>query len=106
MESYGDRFRRDRYYEEEPRPRFDDPSKTLKHNLPEFHGKFDPEAYLEWESQVEKIFSLHNYSEGDKVKIALAEFRGNANTWWNDVLRKMRIARMGEVRSWDESGWY
>ncbi|XP_047978411.1 uncharacterized protein LOC125220295 [Salvia hispanica] len=94
--------RRDRYYEEEPRPRFDDPSKTLKHNLPEFHGKFDPEAYLEWESQVEKIFSLHNYSEGDKVKIALAEFRGNANTWWNDVLRKRRIARMGEVRSWDE----
>ena len=53
-------------------------------------------------TQVDKVFSLHNYSEGDKVKIALAEFRGLVNTWWNDMTRKRRLARLGEIRSWEE----
>ncbi|KAL1567339.1 hypothetical protein AAHA92_02828 [Salvia divinorum] len=102
VDPYGERFQRCRYYEEELEARFEDPSKTMRHSLPEFHGKFDPEAYLEWESQVDKNFALHNYSEGGKVKIALAEFRGHANTWWNDLMRMRRLARLGDVPSWAE----
>ncbi|KAL1532911.1 hypothetical protein AAHA92_32864 [Salvia divinorum] len=102
VEPYGDRFQRGGYYEEELEARFEDPSKTMRHSLPEFHGKFDPDAYLEWKSQADKIFSLHNYSEGDKVKIFLAEFRGHANTWWNDLMRRQRLARLGEVPSCEE----
>ncbi|XP_042016218.1 uncharacterized protein LOC121764229 [Salvia splendens] len=96
------RHGRYRNYEEEMEPRYDDPTKSIKHTFPEFHGKFDPEAYLEWESQMSKIFSLHNFSEGDKVKVAIAEFRGNADTWWNDTMRRRRMVRGGEVGSWAE----
>lgn len=67
--------------------RYDDPSRNFKHTIPEFHGKFEPDTYLEWESQVDKIFSLHNYSEEDKIKLVLAEFRGHANTWWTEIMR-------------------
>ncbi|XP_042027467.1 uncharacterized protein LOC121774676 [Salvia splendens] len=49
-----------------------------------------------------KIFSLHNFSEGDKVKVTIAEFRGNADTWWNDTMRRRRMVRGGEVGSWAE----
>ncbi|XP_042050223.1 uncharacterized protein LOC121795708, partial [Salvia splendens] len=96
------RHGRYRNYEEEMEPRYDDPTKSIKHTFPEFHGKFDPEAYLEWESQMSKIFSLHNFLEGDKVKVAIAEFRGNADTWWNDTMRRRRMVRGGEVGSWAE----
>ncbi|XP_042009033.1 uncharacterized protein LOC121757575 [Salvia splendens] len=96
------RHGRYRNYEEEMEPRYDDPTKSIKHTFPEFHGKFNPEAYLEWESQMSKIFSLHNFSEGDKVKVAIAEFRGNADTWWNDTMRRRRMVRGGEVGSWAE----
>ncbi|KAL1559734.1 hypothetical protein AAHA92_10043 [Salvia divinorum] len=99
VEPYGERFQRDGYYEEEFGARFEDLSKTMRHSLPEFHGKFDPEAYLDWESQVDKIFDLHNYAERDKVKIAIAEVRGHANTWWGDLIRRRRMDRRGDVPS-------
>jgi hypothetical protein len=42
--------------------------------IPTFHGKNDPEAYLEWEKKVELIFECHNYSEEKKVKLIVIEF--------------------------------
>ena len=51
---------------------------------------------------MDKIFSLHNYSEEDKVKLAITEFRGYANTWWSDLLRRRRATGRGVVRSWAE----
>ena len=61
----------------------------LKHKVPDFLGKSDPEAYLEWQTNIEKIFQLHRYSEGYKVKLAINEFRLDANVWWKDLNRRM-----------------
>ncbi|CAI9089811.1 OLC1v1024451C1 [Oldenlandia corymbosa var. corymbosa] len=74
----------------------------IKHQLPEFLGKADPDLYLEWETNVDKVFSLHNYSEQYKVGAAIAEFRQNANTWWLDVMRRRRRDGEGEVTTWRE----
>lgn len=41
---------------------------SIKMKVPSFHGKNDPEAYLEWEKKMELVFDCHNYSEMKKVK--------------------------------------
>ena len=46
----------------------------IKMKIPFFQGKFDPEAYFEWEKKMEFIFDGHNYSEAKKVKLAVIEF--------------------------------
>jgi len=40
---------------------------TIKLKIPNFQGKNDPEAYLEWEKKVDWIFDCHSYSEQKKV---------------------------------------
>jgi hypothetical protein len=42
--------------------------------IPSFHGRNDPEAYLERDKKIELIFYCHNYSEEKKVKLAVIEF--------------------------------
>ena len=36
--------------------------KSIKMKIPSFQGKSDPEAYLEWEKKVERVFDCHNYT--------------------------------------------
>ena len=42
---------------------------TIKLKIPNFQGKNDPEAYLEWEKKVDWIFDCHSYSEQKKNEI-------------------------------------
>lgn len=51
---------------------------------------------------MDKVFYIHNYYRGDKAKIVIMELRGHANTWWNDVMRKWRLTRLGDVQSWEK----
>ena len=53
---------------------------SIKMNSPSFQDKNDLEAYLEWESKVENVFEIHNYSEDKMVKLASVEFYGYALT--------------------------
>ena len=39
---------------------------NIKLKIPNFEGKNDPEAYLEWEKKVDWIFDCHSYSEQKK----------------------------------------
>ena len=53
---------------------------SIKMKIPSFQGKNDPEAYLEWESKVENVFEIHNYSEDKKIKLTTVEIYGYALT--------------------------
>ncbi|KAJ9557269.1 hypothetical protein OSB04_011883 [Centaurea solstitialis] len=75
---------------------------SIKMQIPSFQGKNDPEAYLEWESKVENIFGIHNYSEDKKVKLASVEFYGYALTWWDKLLLSRRRNEEQPVETWDE----
>ena len=48
----------------------------IKFIIPKFKGEQDPDAYIEWELKVDKIFRLHNYTEEKKVALASLEFEG------------------------------
>jgi hypothetical protein len=61
----------------------DDSCSGIKMKVPSFHGKFDPEAYLEWEKKMELVFDCRDYSKAQKVKIAVIEFTNYAMIWWD-----------------------
>ncbi|KAL4363511.1 hypothetical protein GQ457_04G028980 [Hibiscus cannabinus] len=71
-------------------------------NIPPFHGKIYPEAYLEWEKKIEHIFECHNYSERKKVQIAALEFTHYAINWWNQLTVNRRRNGERPVSTWDE----
>lgn len=56
-----------------------------KLNVAPFKGRSDPESYLEWELNIEHIFSCNNYSGEQKVRLAMAEFSEYALICWNKL---------------------
>ncbi|KAL7105889.1 hypothetical protein ACP275_07G074800 [Erythranthe tilingii] len=75
---------------------------NIKVNIPSFHGRNDPEAYIEWERKMELLFDCHNYSEHKKVKLAAIEFSDYAIIWWDQLVLNRRRNRENPVATWDE----
>ena len=84
------------------RNRVDSNLGSIKMKIPSFQGKNDPEVYLEWETKVENIFSIHNYSEDKKVKLASVEFYGYALTWWDKLVLSRRRNGDHPIQTWEE----
>ena len=61
---------------------------TIKLKIPNFQGKNDPEAYLEWEKKVDWIFYCHNYSE--QKNLMMIEFKEYALIWWDQIVISRR----------------
>ncbi|XP_056855374.1 uncharacterized protein LOC130504765 [Raphanus sativus] len=74
----------------------------LKLKIPPFHGKADPDAYLEWEKKIELVFNCQHYSEIKKVQVAATEFNDYALSWWDQLVTNKR--RNGEfpIETWAE----
>ncbi|XP_056851801.1 uncharacterized protein LOC130500878 [Raphanus sativus] len=74
----------------------------LKLKIPPFHGKADPDAYLEWEKKIELVFNCHHYSEIKKVQVAATEFNDYALSWWDQLVTNKR--RNGEfpIETWED----
>nr|XP_027127769.1 uncharacterized protein LOC113743895 [Coffea arabica] len=97
-----------RGYEHPPRRnqtelvREDDIPKGVKLTIPSFQGKADPDAYLEWESRMEKLFDCHHYTENQKVKLAVLEFTNYASTWWDQLRMRQRRNEGPVITTWNE----
>ncbi|XP_057993790.1 uncharacterized protein LOC131174452 [Hevea brasiliensis] len=74
---------------------------SIKMKIPPFHGKENPDAYMEWERQVELIFECHNYSEEKKVKLAAVEFKEYAIVWWDQLMVRRRTLGLRPIASWE-----
>ncbi|CAL9238831.1 unnamed protein product [Arabidopsis halleri] len=74
----------------------------VKLRIPPFHGKNDPDAYLEWEKKIELLFNCKHYTEINRVRVAATEFYDYALSWWDQVVTSRR--RNGEypVETWTE----
>ncbi|XP_057990695.1 uncharacterized protein LOC110653932 [Hevea brasiliensis] len=94
---FGDHWDRDGNEE-----RVDGNLASIKMQIPPFHGKDNPDVYLEWERQVELIFECHHYSEEKKVKLAAVEFKEYAIVWWDQLLSRRRRNGQQTVETWDE----
>ena len=70
--------------------------------IPPFHGKADPDAYLEWEKKIELFFNCQHYSETKNIQMAATEFYDYALSWWDQLVTNRR--RNGEypIDTWNE----
>ena len=93
-----------RRYEQDRRDnrREDDNLESIKQRIPEFKGRNDPKAYLDWEKKIEHVFDIHRYSDRKKVKLAVTEFTEYALTWWDQVATSRRRNNEHPVETWDE----
>ncbi|XP_056852848.1 uncharacterized protein LOC130502047 [Raphanus sativus] len=80
--------RRQRRDHDERRNQRDD-FNGLKIKIPPFHGKVDPDAYLEWEKKIELVFNCKHYSNTQRIQIAATEFHDYALSWWDQLLRRL-----------------
>jgi len=70
--------------------------------IPNFQGKNDPRAYLEWEKKVDCFFDCHSYSEQKKVKLVIIEFTEYAFIWWDQIVISRRRNGEQPVETWGE----
>ncbi|XP_071909873.1 uncharacterized protein [Coffea arabica] len=76
--------------------------KGIKMQIPEFKGRSDPEAFLEWLSKIEMVFSCQNYTEVQKVQLATMEFTEYAMVWWDQIKKSRRRNGLPELVPWPE----
>ena len=86
----------------QPRRNEEEKFGKLKFQMPKFKGEENPDAYMDWELKVEKIFRIHNFSEEKKVAMASLEFEDYANIWWEDVQDLRAKENKPQVASWEE----
>ncbi|XP_071676944.1 uncharacterized protein [Lolium perenne] len=72
-----------------PRPvrNDDDHVAKLKLNIPPFEGRYNPDAYLTWELEVEQCFACLRYPDHLRVSAATCEFTDFASIWWSEHCR-------------------
>ena len=58
-----------------------------KANLPNFRGVFDPDKANEWVKAMEKVFSILDCTDHQKVTFATYMLEADAEFWWNGVRR-------------------
>ena len=74
----------------------------VKLNVPPFKGRSDPDAYLDWEMKIEHVFACNDYTEEQKIKLAVAESSDYALVWWHKNQREMLREGGWEVDTWIE----
>ncbi|XP_027082339.2 uncharacterized protein [Coffea arabica] len=79
-----------------------DAIKGIKMKIPPFQGKSDPNTYLEWESRVELVFDCNDYTDAQKLRLAVLEFTDYAIVWWEQVATSRRRCGEPPITTWTE----
>ena len=87
-------------YRRERRNSGDD--REIKVDLPDFNGSLDPNDFIDWLHEIERVFEFKGYNEEKKCRVAILKFKGYASLWWENVRKKRERERKDKIRSWDK----
>ncbi|KAA0056489.1 uncharacterized protein E6C27_scaffold186G002680 [Cucumis melo var. makuwa] len=73
---------------------------AIKFKIPKFFEKTDPEKYIQWEKEVENVFTCHNFSDNQNVRFCVSKFKDYAQTWWDKLMSRRRRNLEVPVDSW------
>ncbi|XP_073121031.1 uncharacterized protein [Henckelia pumila] len=71
----------------------------LRYNPPKFLGTPDATQAESWMTKIRKIFSVHNYSDEQKINLATYQFEDAAYDWWRVIDHQW--SRNKTPRTWD-----
>jgi len=58
--------------------------KSIKIDVPNFDGRYDPQLFIDWTLQLDKYFTLYELTEPSKVKYAAIKLSGQASQYWTN----------------------
>ena len=71
----------------------------IKVNIPEFEERLDPDEFLEWQQDMERMFEYREILEDNKVKIVALKLRKCASLWRTNLLTKRARKGKGKIRT-------
>ena len=74
-------------------------SKPIVEVVP-YDGKLDPNAVLDWISDMENLFEYENTLDNRKVKIVVTRLKGHASIWWEHLQNDRKRRRKEKIRTW------
>ena len=79
-----------------------DDDRSLKVDIPEFEGSLNPDDFLDWLNEIERIFDYKGYSDKQRCKVAILKFKDYASLWWENVKKKREREGKEKVKSWEK----
>ena len=74
----------------------------LRTEIPEFEGRLQPDAFLDWLQTVERIFDLSAIPDNLKVKLVAIKLKKSASLWWEHMQTKRLREGKHKVESWEK----
>ena len=82
------------------RRRDDSDDRGVKVDMPDFNGSLDPNVYIDWVNEIERVFEFKGYSDEKKCRVAILKFKGYASLWWENTRKKRERDGKARVRTW------
>ncbi|XP_028755921.1 uncharacterized protein LOC114715291 [Neltuma alba] len=92
-----------RRYRDTPRQDYnDDATKRVKVEAPDFDGRLDVNAFLDWLATMDDYFEWYNMSDIQRVRFTKMKLVGSARKYWQFV--QTNLERLGQppVTTWEE----
>lgn len=71
-------------------------------DIPDFDGKMQGDAFLDWLYTVERIFEFKEFSEERKVKLVAIKLKGYASIWWENLRRERSREGRKPIQKWEK----
>ncbi|XP_024013240.1 uncharacterized protein LOC112087559 [Eutrema salsugineum] len=72
----------------------------IKLTTPNFAGKVDLEAYLDWEKRMDHIFDYYNHPGPKRVALVMAQLTDGALTWWDREVSDRKRSHLRAIDIW------
>ncbi|OVA10580.1 hypothetical protein BVC80_8219g4 [Macleaya cordata] len=59
--------------------------------VPNFEGKLDPDKFLDWIDNIEKVFGYKNLTGIKCIHLVATKLRGYAQIWWSDCVKQREL---------------
>ncbi|XP_074278562.1 uncharacterized protein LOC141602155 [Silene latifolia] len=69
-------------------------------DLPEFVGGADPEAYLEWERKIDRLFDFKDLDDDKRCRFAILKLSKGASLWYEAMKAKRVQEGKEKIDSW------
>ncbi|XP_074287879.1 uncharacterized protein LOC141613044 [Silene latifolia] len=79
-----------------------DDDRGLKLDIPDFNGDLDPEKFLDWIRQAERVFEYKEYDEHKQFKVAILKLTKYASLWYENLKKQRKRDKKSKIDTWEK----
>jgi hypothetical protein len=80
----------------------DEAARRVQVDVPDFHGKLEPDVFHDWIMVVEDYFEWSGLSLDRQVRFVKMKLKNQAHVWWHSVEEHLRRLKQPAITDWDE----